>query len=165
MQEDHHLNGSWTIAEVPDSFIQIMKHLGYSGMERKYFKKSKMTVYSTILDDNKLEIKLDSPFYKTSKEYSLNNTPIEYEDDNKNSIMEISRWINDKTVEVKTFYLDKNLTVVDTREITSDGHCIHKVSLITCEDPEPIEAEMLYKKKEKLTPMSTIQQQLDDDQD
>lgn len=145
---EHHLNGAWEIEKVPKEFTTIMKYLGYNGLERKYFKKSRITVYSTILDDNnKLQVKIDSPIYKTTKEYQLNSIPVEIVDDNKNNVMEVSRWVNDKKIEVKTLFLEKNITVLDTREILEDGNCLHKVSLITVEEDEPIEAEMIYRRK------------------
>jgi len=136
-------NGAWTLTEVPDEFFTILKILGFSGLERKYLKKNKLK-FNSLLEENVLTIKFASTFYNTVKDYPLNGKPTEYVDDRKNNILEVSHWVNEKTINIKTMYLEKGLTILNTKTLKNeDQECHHEIKLVSVDHPE-ITANLIY---------------------
>ena len=64
------INGTWSLTEVPDEFFDVLKILGYSGLERKYVKRNKLS-FTASVKDAILTIKFESKFYSKVKEYKL----------------------------------------------------------------------------------------------
>ena len=81
-------NGTWTIDEIPNQFIDILKVLGYNAFERKYFQKNKMNIVC-VLQGDKLSINIKSVFYTKTKDYVLNGMPIEVDIEGQ-TVMEIA---------------------------------------------------------------------------
>ena len=135
-------DGKWLVPEIPNEFNEILKLLGYSKIERHVFKKSTVYIHSELKNDI-LTIKIDCPMYKRTKTYPLNNDPIIYVDDKKNQIIEISGWLNEDTVQTKTMFPEKGITLVDTRQLTESGDCLHKLDLYKGVD-DPINVELIY---------------------
>src|SRR5271155_3083778 len=135
-------NGNWIMTEVPDDFFEVMKILGYNSLQRKYLKNAKILIHSTI-KDNILTIKIDNKLYKKEKTYNLNGQPVEYIDEWKNPVLEISKWLDDITVEIKTIYLEKNITVIDVRHLNSATECLHEVCLMNPLIEQTIEVKMI----------------------
>lgn len=143
-ETNEEFNGRWIVPKIPEGFNKILKMIGYSTLERQYFKKSNISIYST-LKDGILTIKVDSPVYKNTKEYRLNGELNEYTDDRKNKIIEFSHLIAEKTVQTTTIYPDKKITVIDTRELISPMECKHTLQAIP-DGGEHVEVEIIYTK-------------------
>lgn len=143
-KKNEEFNGKWIVPKIPEGFNKILKMIGYSTLERQYFKKSNISLYST-LEDNILTIKVDSPVYKNSKKYNLNGEMKEYTDERNNKIIEYSHFIAEKTVQTTTIYPDKKITVIDTRELISSTECKHTLQAVP-DGGEHIEVELVYTK-------------------
>ena len=50
-QDNSQFNGKWSVPKIPDNFNKILKLIGYSTLERQYFKKSSVYIYSTLKDN------------------------------------------------------------------------------------------------------------------
>lgn len=136
--------GKWLVPDISPEFSKILKAIGYTTMERHYFKKSTVYIYSTI-KDNILTLRIDSPFYKNTREYPLNFEPVEYLNEKKLQVIEMTGFINSNTIETKTIYPESGITLIDTREILENGDCFHKLSLHQGFD-EPIVTQVTYTK-------------------
>lgn len=141
-KKNEEFNGKWSVPKIPEGFNKILKMIGYSTLERQYFKKSSVSLYSTLVEDI-LTIKIDSPVYKNSKEYQLNGELKEYTDERKNKIIEYSQFIAEKTVQTTTIYPDKKITVIDTRELISPTECKHTLQAIP-DGGDHIEVDLIY---------------------
>lgn len=134
-------NGTWQLEEIPEDFFKILKILGYNGIERKYIKKNKLKIISQI-EDNILVIRFESPLYKTEKKYPLNGEPVEYVDDRKNSILEVAHWLDETSIHIKTMYLEKGLTILNTKTL-KNNECHHHLKLVSIDHPE-IDVNLVY---------------------
>jgi len=137
--------GIWATDQVPEGLGKLMRLLGYGKLERKYMKNTRAVIKSS-LEGHLLKIRLETPLYKQTKEYKLTNELLEYEDERKNKIMEVSRWVNDNTIEIKTIYPDLDITIIDTRTIIAHGQCQQKLVALSQSD-HPLEIENLYIRK------------------
>jgi len=142
MSHTDKFNGTWNLGIIPDDYIKIMKVLGYNTLERKWFKNTKTLVKST-LEGDKLTLEIKGRAFNKIKEYYLNKTPIEYNDDDGNPIMEISKWKDEKTIQIKSIFLTQNVTMIDTREMLNDDECKLSITMLHQEDDHPIEVEMI----------------------
>lgn len=138
-------NGTWSLDEIPEDFFEVLKILGYSGIARKYVQKNKLKFTSNIENDQ-LTIKFTSPFYSTVKQYKLTGEPTEYVDDKKNNILEVADWTDEKSIHIKSMYLEKGLTILNEKTLKNNNtECHHKMKLVSVEHPE-IEVTLIYYK-------------------
>ena len=144
-------NGTWTIDEIPNQFIDILKVLGYNAFERKYFQKNKMNIVC-VLQGDKLSINIKSVFYTKTKDYVLNGMPIEVDIEGQ-TVMEIARWLDQTTIQIKTIFLDKNITIIETRQLLSTDQCLVTFCVLHSGDDDPIEVSMLYKRRGTSVPL------------
>lgn len=142
------INGNWYLLEVPEEFFKILKILGYSGLERKYVKRNKLQ-FTATLEDDVLTLKFDSTFYKKTKEFKLTGEPIEYQDDRKNSILEVAHWLDERSIHIKTMYLEKGLTILNNKKLNDEGNeCHHELKLMSPDHPE-IVVNLVYHREKK----------------
>jgi len=138
-----HFVGSWSMGEVPEEFFDILKLLGYNGIQRKVMKNVKPIVHTEFKEDV-LTVRLSSNLFKRSRDYKINGEILEYTDEWKNQVMEISKFRDEKTIETQTTYLEKNITVTDIREIVDDNTCRHYLLVMAPELDSPLEVNMVY---------------------
>lgn len=166
-QQSERFNGVWQVGQIPDDFVKVLKILGYSTLERKWFKNTRTLIKSTYNDTNNLLIlEIIGRAYNKIKEYRINELPIEYNDDSGNPIIEISRWINQNTIEIKSIFLIQNVTIIDTREILENGDCRHHVTLLHGDEDHPLDVEMILAKKHQQNKLTVdIEDDKEDDND
>ncbi len=145
MQEE--INGIWLLDNAPSEFLKILDILGYNAVERYCIKNSKVKIHSTYKEP-KLMLTIKKSVYKKTKEYCLNAEPIFYVDENKNNVIETAKWLNDKTIQIKTIFPEKKITIIDIKELISSEICLQKIILIQM-DQDPIEVEVKYIKSDK----------------
>lgn len=138
-----HFSGTWSMGEVPEEFFEVLKFLGYNGIQRKVVKNTKPKITTSFLDDV-LTIKVSSNLFKRSKDYKINGELVEYIDEWKNPVMEISKFRDENTIETQTTYLEKNMMVTDVRELIDPNTCLHYVMVMAPELETPIEVNMTY---------------------
>lgn len=138
------INGKWIVPKISKDFAKILKLIGYSKIARKFLKNNSITIESK-LEEDKLSIIVDTVFYKNTKVYYLDGSVREYVDDNKNNIIEYSHRINDNSMQTTTVYVERNLTIVDTRELVSSDTCKHIVKAIL-ENGDNMEIITMYNK-------------------
>lgn len=136
--------GKWLVPDIPQEFDKILKAIGYNKLERHYLKNSKVYLYSSIKDDV-LTLRIDSSFYKNIREYPLNFEPVEYLNDKKNPVIEMTGFVNANTIETKTIYPETGITLIDTRKILENGDCLHILTLHQGID-DPLITQVTYTK-------------------
>lgn len=140
--------GKWSMGEIPEEFFEILKFLGYNGIQRKVVRNTKPTI-KTQFEEGVLTIKVSSNVFKRSKDYKINGELLEYVDEWKNPVMEISKFRDENTIETQTTYLEKNVMVTDVRELVEDGQkCTHYVMVMAPDLESPIEVNMVYSRLE-----------------
>ena len=143
----HHLNGKWAIEQIPQEYNRLMELMGYNRLERKYFKSAKPDFHTQLTeDDRELTLKVNTPIYNRVKTYQLNDSMVEYQDNRNHPVMEVARWIDPVTIEIKTMYPAKAVTVTETRRLIESDQWHHHAIII--EATESWEIECLYRKKD-----------------
>lgn len=134
--------GKWSMGEVPEEFFEILKFLGYNGIQRKVVRNTNPTI-KTNFEDGVLTVKVSSKLFNRAKEYKVNGELLEYIDEWKNPVMEICKFRDENTIETQTTYIEKNVMVNDVREVQGDK-CLHYVMVMAPELESPIEVNMTY---------------------
>ena len=83
---------------------------------------------------------------KKIKEYKLNGLPVEYQDDRKNTILEVSQWNEEeKSIEVKNIYLEKGFTILNKHKLFNDDQeCHHELKLVSPDQDDDIIVNLVY---------------------
>jgi hypothetical protein len=135
-------NGKWVIDEIPKEFMDILRVLGYNSFERKYFQKNKLVV-NCILKGDQLSLNVKSTFFTHNKDYTLNGMPNEVEIEG-SQVMEIARWLDPSTIQIKTIFLAQNVTIIETRQLLTKDQCEAHYCALHSGDDHPIEVVMIY---------------------